>query len=75
MLLRLLPLLVLAACATQETILQNEKTGEIVTCGGSSVGSVAGGMIGYNIQKSNDQTCVESHLSTGFKVIKVNPAK
>lgn len=58
----------LAACATPTTTLKNEKTGQVVTCGGGTAGSIAGGMIGYNIQKSNDQDCVNNYKNQGFKV-------
>jgi hypothetical protein len=60
--------LMLAACTTPQTILKHKKTGEVVTCGGSSVGSVAGGAIGYHIQKSNDEDCVEKYKSDGYEV-------
>ena len=62
-------LLLLAACATPQTILQNKK-GDTVACGGSSTGSVAGGMIGYSIQKDNDKQCIEEHKKKGYKIIK-----
>lgn len=62
-------LLLLAACATPQTILQNKK-GDTVTCGGSSTGSVAGGMIGYGIQKDNDKECVAQYKKQGYKIIK-----
>jgi phage tail tape-measure protein len=60
--------LLLTACATPQTIMKHKKTGEVVTCGGSSVGSVAGGAIGYHIQKSNDEDCVEKYKSEGYEV-------
>lgn len=65
----------LAACSTPTTMLKNNKTGEIVTCGGGSGGSWAGGAIGYNIQKSNDKDCVIAYQKKGFKIIENTPAK
>jgi len=62
-------LLVLAGCATPETILKN-KEGNYVTCGGSSVGSVTGGVIGYNIQSDMDEKCVQKHIEQGYSPVK-----
>lgn len=59
--------LILAACSTPLYTLKNEETGQVVTCGGSVVGSLAGGAIGYHIQKSNDENCVNAYRSQGFK--------
>lgn len=64
-----LPLLLVSACATPQTILQNKK-GDVVTCGGDTGGSLAGGPIGYNIQKDNDKACVEAYKKKGYKIIK-----
>ena len=64
-----------AACSTPTTMLKNNKTGEIVTCGGGSGGSWAGGAIGYNIQKSSDKDCVIAYQKKGFKIIENTPAK
>lgn len=62
--------LFLSGCATPTTVLKNPHTGELAVCGGSSVGSVAGGLIGYSIQKSHDEDCVSEHKSNGFGIIK-----
>lgn len=62
-------LLMLAACSTPQTILKSSD-GKYVTCGGSSVGSVTGGMIGYSIQKDNDQQCVDSYKQQGYTIVK-----
>lgn len=62
-------LVLVSACATRQTILKNDKTGKYATCGGSSTGSVAGGVIGYNIQKSNDEKCVDAYKKQGFKIV------
>lgn len=66
---RLLPLLLLplAACTTPMTIMKNPKTGQISTCGGSATGSFVGGIVGYEIQKSNDSACVQEYMKQGFK--------
>ncbi len=61
-------LLGLAACTTPTTTLQNPKTGQVTTCGGSSGASWAGGAIGYHIQKGNDEDCVNNYKSQGFAV-------
>ena len=66
----ILTLLTLSACATPETVLRNPKTADVVTCGGGSVGSVAGGMVGYSIQKSNAEDCVKQHKAQGYVIIK-----
>lgn len=57
----------LSACTTQLTTLKNEKTGQVVTCGGDTSASLAGGAIGYNIQKDNDAKCVKNYEKQGFK--------
>ena len=63
-----LALLALSACATPITTLQNAKTKQVVTCGGDSTASMAGGLIGYNIQKSSDDDCVAAYQKQGFAV-------
>jgi len=68
----LILLLCLTACATPTTVLRNAKTGETATCGGGTAGSVAGGMVGYSIQKSNDKDCVNNYKSKGFTIEDVN---
>ena len=60
--------LALTACATPVTTLKNPKTKQVVTCGGDSSASMAGGVIGSNIQKNSDEKCVNSYISQGFKV-------
>jgi hypothetical protein len=64
----LLPLI--AGCTTPKTVLKNEKTGQVVMCGGSATGSMVGGVIGYHIQKSNDTDCVADHMDQGFKRVR-----
>lgn len=58
----------LAACATPKTVLRNESTGQVVICGGSTTGSLAGGVIGYHAQKATDAECVADYQKEGFKV-------
>lgn len=62
----LVALLCLSACTTPKTVLKNEQTGQVVICGGSAVGAMTGGVIGYHIQKSNDEDCVQDFVSEGF---------
>lgn len=59
--------LALAGCATPVTTLSN-KGGDVVTCGGGTAGSLAGGLIGYTIQEGHDKDCVEVYKSKGYKV-------
>lgn len=61
-------LLSVAACATPVTVLKNPKTGQVARCGGEVSGSLAGGAIGYNMQKDSAAKCVGSYKAQGFKV-------
>jgi hypothetical protein len=65
----IIPLL-LCACTTPKTILKNESTGQIAICGGTANGSFAGGIIGYHVQKANDEDCVNDYKSEGFSILK-----
>jgi hypothetical protein len=56
----------ISGCATPVFMLKNEKTGETARCGGGVGGSMAGGLIGYNIQKKSDKACVKDYESRGF---------
>lgn len=58
----------LAACSTPVTMLINPKTGQVAKCGGNMEGSLGGGLIGYNIQKDNDEKCIEQYKKLGFKI-------
>lgn len=62
-------ILSLAGCTTPKTVLKNEKTGQIVSCGGSATGSLVGGVIGYHIEKSNDADCTSTYMEQGFKKV------
>lgn len=62
-------LFTLSACATPITVLKNDKTGQFVQCGGSTGGTVLGGIIGYHIQKGADEECVNGYGVNGFKII------
>lgn len=66
----LISCLLLAGCTTPATILKNPNTGQVVRCGGSATGSLVGGMIGYEIQKDNDQRCVGDYASEGFERVR-----
>ena len=68
--LSLLALTALAACTTPQTTLRNPTTGQVVTCGGNTASSVAGGAIGYSIQRGADNRCVESYVAQGFVVMR-----
>lgn len=59
----------LVACATPAVQLQDDATGQVVQCGGSRSGSLAGGGLGYQLQKSKDKKCVEGYEALGFKQI------
>lgn len=63
----LLLIVSIAGCATPATTLKNDSTGQIARCGGDASGSMAGGVIGYNIQKGNDEKCVRDYEAQGFK--------
>ena len=63
----LLVLTILAGCATPVVMLKNEQTGQLARCGGGTVGSVAGGAIGYSIEKNSDARCVRDYESQGFR--------
>jgi hypothetical protein len=60
--------LLLTGCTTPVTILENPKTGQIVSCGGNMSSSMVGGAIGYHMQKSNDEKCVQRMKTEGFVV-------
>lgn len=58
---------VAAGCATPVTTLRHPRTGKVVQCGGGVGGSLAGGKIGYNIQKNHDDKCVAEHEAGGYR--------
>jgi hypothetical protein len=60
-------LLLLSGCTTPATMLRHPTTGQVVSCGGNTVSSVAGGYVGYSIQKSADERCVAQYVEQGFK--------
>jgi uncharacterized membrane protein YeaQ/YmgE (transglycosylase-associated protein family) len=57
----------LVGCATPVVMLKNDQTGQIARCGGGTAGSVAGGMIGYSIEKNSDEKCVRDYEAQGFR--------
>jgi hypothetical protein len=61
-------LLALCACTTPKTMLVNDKTGQFHVCGGDVGSSIAGGIVGYHVQKSNDEDCVRDYKREGFRV-------
>lgn len=63
-------LLSLTACATPVTVLKKDNT--VATCGGGTVGSIFGGVIGYNIQKRHDLDCIKEHADYGYKIMETH---
>lgn len=59
--------LMITGCSTPVTMLKNDRTGQIARCGGGTAGSVAGGLIGYSIEKDGDAKCVADYEAQGFK--------
>lgn len=59
-------LLLLGACTTPKTVLKNEDTGQVVSCGGNTTSSMMLGAVGYYMQKSDDGNCVANYLEQGF---------
>jgi len=59
----------LCACSTPRTVMKNPETGQIARCGGSATGSLVGGVLGYHIQKSNDNKCVAEYAKQGFDTV------
>jgi len=57
----------ISGCATPVTVLTNSATGQVARCGGGIGGSIGGGLIGYSVEKSNDENCVRDYLGRGFK--------
>lgn len=63
-------LILLTACTTPRTVLKHPKTGQVAQCGGTATNSLIGGVVGYDIQKSNDFECVGGYLEQGFLIVK-----
>jgi hypothetical protein len=63
--------LFLSGCATQQTFLKNDQTEQYVECGGERSGSMMFGVIGYSIQQSDAEDCVNRYLQNGFRVLSV----
>jgi hypothetical protein len=59
----------IVACTTPQYVLKNRDTGQIVVCGGSDTAATLFGVVGYQVQKSNDIRCVEAYQTNGFNVI------
>ena len=57
----------LTGCATPVVMLKNTQTGQIARCGGGTRGSVAGGVIGYSIEKDSDEKCIRDYEAQGFR--------
>lgn len=67
-------LLLVSACTTPKTVLKNEDTGQVMTCGGNTTSSLFGGVVGYYVQKSSDSDCKADFLEQGFVVVKSDEA-
>jgi hypothetical protein len=59
----ILTVLLLQACTTPQTVLKNDKTGQIARCGGNV--AVIG--ILYPFMLNADYKCVQDYLNEGFK--------
>jgi len=59
----------MAGCATQKTFLKNDLNGQVAECGGDRSGSMMFGAIGYAIQQSDAEDCVNRYLQQGFRVV------
>ena len=66
--------LLLIGCATTTTLLKNQQTGQVAQCGGDRSGSIMFGLIGYAVQQSDAEDCVNRYLGQGFDVINVGSA-
>lgn len=66
--LAIITLAALTGCTTPQTVMHHPETGQIARCGGNVSASMAGGVVGYHIQKSSDARCVEDFKSNGFQV-------
>lgn len=60
--------LLLAGCTTPLTTLRGPD-GRTESCGGNTSSSVAGGVVGYHIQKEADRRCVELLRNQGYEVV------
>lgn len=59
----LIGILLLQACTTPETVLKNDKTGQVARCGGD----VAYAGILYPFMVASDNKCVSDFQAEGFK--------
>lgn len=66
----IIAVLTMTGCTTPQYTLKNPKTGQVETCGGDTTASLAGGVIGYHIQKNNDEKCRRILEENGFKEVK-----
>lgn len=66
--------LILSACTTPKYTMKNPKTGQVVIVGGDATPSLAGGAVGYHIQKGNDKQRVADYEREGFELLSVEGA-
>lgn len=59
-------ILLMTACTTPQTVLKNDKTGQVARCGGN----VAYAGILYPFMRAADNDCVADYKSQGFGTIK-----
>lgn len=59
----IITVLLLQACTTPETVLRNDKTGQVARCGGN----VAYAGILYPFMVAADNKCVSDYATEGFK--------
>lgn len=64
--------LAIGGCTTPATTLR-APSGQIAVCGGNVSSSLAGGMIGYAIQKDADRDCVRTYTGLGFVPVGTAP--
>lgn len=65
----ILPLvMLLSGCSTASYTMIHPKTKQVVMVGGSATGSLVGGAIGYQIEKSNNLKQVQKLKSEGFVI-------
>lgn len=65
----IIAVLTLSACTTPQHVMKNPRTGQVETCGGNVSSSLTGGVIGYHIQKANDEKCRRILEENGFKAV------
>jgi uncharacterized protein YcfJ len=60
--------ILVTGCSTASYTMVHPKTKQVVIVGGSATGSLVGGAIGYQIEKSNNLKQVQKLKSEGFVI-------